>query len=81
MERLDFERENPDFDVLTVVARSSGMKWLSAKRLKFCNCPWRYQKQFMLIISLSVTPDFSRVLRLECESLAVLTASKRRESR
>jgi hypothetical protein len=35
----------------------------------------------MLIIVISVTPDFSRVLRLECESLAVLTASKRRESR
>ena len=35
----------------------------------------------MLIIAISVTPDFSRVLRLECESSAVLTASKRKESR
>ncbi len=35
----------------------------------------------MLIIAISVTPDFSRVLRLEYEFSAVLTASKRSESR
>ena len=34
----------------------------------------------MLIIAISVTPDFSRVLRLKYEFLAVLTASKRREA-
>ena len=34
----------------------------------------------MLIIAISVTPDFSRMLRLECESSAVLTAQSAEKS-